>query len=40
MRKKAEEQLETQETELEGAHAKLAAAQTEVIGLKADFSKY
>ena len=40
MRKKAEEQLETQETELEWARAKLVAAQTEVTGLKVDFSKY
>ena len=39
MRKKAEEQLETHEAELEGARAKLAAAQTEVTGLKAAFFK-
>ena len=40
MRKKAEEQLETKEVELEGARAKLTAAQTEVAQLKEAFSKY
>ena len=40
MGKKAEKQLETQGAELEGAHVELAAAQTEVTGLKAAFSKY
>ena len=40
MRKKAEEQLDTHEAELEGACAKLAAAQTKVTSLKAAFSKY
>ena len=40
MRKKVKEQLKTQGAELEGAHVELAAAHTEVIGLKEAFSKY
>ena len=39
-RKKAEDMLEIQGAELEGACAELAAAQAEVAHLKAEFSKY
>ena len=37
MWKKAEEQLETKEAELEGAHDKLTVAQTELAQLKEAF---
>ena len=40
MRKKAKEQLETKEAELEGARAKLTVAQIELAQLKEAFSKY
>ena len=40
MRKKAEEQLETKEAELEGDRVELTAAQSEVAQLKEAFSKY